>query len=313
MKIHEKLFCLDLRLFDGGEGGDGAAAGEAQDSHSAAGDGKRANPLADVVYGKQPVSEVPEDAQAAAEQGASDNTEVKDKNAAFEKLIRDEYKEQFAARTQAIIDKRFKESKALEAQINESKPILDMLAQKYGVSDGDLKKLAEAIEEDDSYYADEAAQRGMTVEQLKQMKKMERENAELKRSVLETQRREEAEKVYGEWLQQAESMKEIYPSFDLGTECQDSRFVDLLKNNIDMRTAYEVLHRDEILSGAMQYTAQKVSQQLVNGIKAKGNRPTENGISTQSAAVVKSDVNALTRKDRDEIERRVMRGERISF
>lgn len=313
MKIHEKLFCLDLRLFDGGEGGDGAAAGEAQDSHSAAGDGKRANPLADVVYGKQPVSEVPEDAQAAAEQGTSDNTEVKDKNAAFEKLIRDEYKEQFAARTQAIIDKRFKESKALEAQINESKPILDMLAQKYGVSDGDLKKLAEAIEEDDSYYADEAAQRGMTVEQLKQMKKMERENAELKRSVLETQRREEAEKVYGEWLQQAESMKEIYPSFDLGTECQDSRFVDLLKNNIDMRTAYEVLHRDEILSGAMQYTAQKVSQQLVNGIKAKGNRPTENGISTQSAAVVKSDVNALTRKDRDEIERRVMRGERISF
>lgn len=313
MKIHEKLFCLDLRLFDGGEGGDGAAAGEAQDSHSAAGDGKRANPLADIVYGKQPASEVPEDAQAAAEQGTSDNTEVKDKNAAFEKLIRDEYKEQFAARTQAIIDKRFKESKALEAQINESKPILDMLAQKYGVSDGDLKKLAEAIEEDDSYYADEAAQRGMTVEQLKQMKKMERENAELKRSVLETQRREEAEKVYGEWLQQAESMKEIYPSFDLGTECQDSRFVDLLKNNIDMRTAYEVLHRDEILSGAMQYTAQKVSQQLVNGIKAKGNRPTENGISTQSAAVVKSDVNALTRKDRDEIERRVMRGERISF
>lgn len=313
MKIHKKLFCLDLRLFDGGEGGDGAAAGEAQDSHSAAGDGKRANPLADIVYGKQPASEVPEDAQAAAEQGTSDNTEVKDKNAAFEKLIRDEYKEQFAARTQAIIDKRFKESKALEAQINESKPILDMLAQKYGVSDGDLKKLAEAIEEDDSYYADEAAQRGMTVEQLKQMKKMERENAELKRSVLETQRREEAEKVYGEWLQQAESMKEIYPSFDLGTECQDSRFVDLLKNNIDMRTAYEVLHRDEILSGAMQYTAQKVSQQLVNGIKAKGNRPTENGISTQSAAVVKSDVNALTRKDRDEIERRVMRGERISF
>lgn len=313
MKIHEKLFCLDLRLFDGGEGGDGAAAGEAQDSHSAAGDGKRANPLADIVYGKQPASEVLEDAQAAAEQGTSDNTEVKDKNAAFEKLIRDEYKEQFAARTQAIIDKRFKESKALEAQINESKPILDMLAQKYGVSDGDLKKLAEAIEEDDSYYADEAAQRGMTVEQLKQMKKMERENAELKRSVLETQRREEAEKVYGEWLQQAESMKEIYPSFDLGTECQDSRFVDLLKNNIDMRTAYEVLHRDEILSGAMQYTAQKVSQQLVNGIKAKGNRPTENGISTQSAAVVKSDVNALTRKDRDEIERRVMRGERISF
>ena len=63
----------------------------------------------------------------------------------------------------------------------------------------------------------------------------------------------------------------------------------------------------------MQYAVQQASQKIVNGIKAKGSRPTENGVSSGSAAVVKSDVNALTKKDREEIERRVMRGERISF
>lgn len=309
---------LNLKLFDGGDGA-GGTGGSAMDagktSGSDAGD-KRANPLANVVYGKQ-------SAVAATETGAPDAAEKKtsetedaapkNKQEAFEKLIREEYKDQFAARTQAIIDRRFKEAKQMEAQLGEIRPVLDMLAQKYGVESGDLKKLVSAIEEDDSYYEDEALQKGLSVQQLKELKRMERENEALRRSVQEKERREEAQRVYADWMRQADELKAIYPSLDLRTECQNEQFVELLRNHIDVRTAYEVVHRDEIVGGAMQYAVQQATQKVVNGIKAKGSRPAENGVSPGSAAVVKSDVNALTKKDRDEIERRVMRGERISF
>ena len=308
--MENQKFRLNLRLFDGGDGA-GATGGAVSSSDAG---NTRANPLADVVYGKQPTAEQVE-TQDAAETTTSepDAKKPEDKQAAFEKLIREEYKEQFAARTQSIIDKRFKESKQLEEQLGKARPILDMLAQKYGVDPGDLEKLSSAIEEDDSYYEDEATRRGLTVQQLKEMKRIERENETLRRNAQEKDRREEAERVYADWVRQGDELKSVYPTFDLQTECQNDQFVGLLRSNIDVRTAYEVVHRDEILGGAMQYAVQQASQKIVNGIKAKGSRPTENGVSSGSAAVVKSDVNALTKKDREEIERRVMRGERISF
>ena len=114
-------------------------------------------------------------------------------------------------------------------------------------------------------------------------------------------------------MDQAEKAKTIYPSLDLRAEMQNPKFIDLLKANIDVRTAYEVLHKDEILPAAMQFTAKTVEQKLTNKIIANGARPTENGISSQSSAVVKSDVSQLTKADRDEIRRRVARGDKISF
>ena len=48
-------------------------------------------------------------------------------------------------------------------------------------------------------------------------------------------------------------------------------------------------------------------------LAANGARPQENGMSSKSAAVVKSDVSQLTTADRQEIIRRVQRGEKIRF
>ena len=114
-------------------------------------------------------------------------------------------------------------------------------------------------------------------------------------------------------MEQAESAKQVYPSFDLRAEMQNPKFVDLLRSNIDVRTAYEVIHKDDIIAGAMQFTAKKVEQNITNKIIANGARPSENGNSSQGASVTKSDVSALTKADRAEIARRVARGEKISF
>lgn len=117
--------------------------------------------------------------------------------------------------------------------------------------------------------------------------------------------------MYAGWVEQAEELKTIYPAFDLQEECRNEQFVGLLQNNVDVRTAYEVIHRDEILGGAMQYTAEQVSKKIVDGIRSKNARPTENGVAAGGAAVVKPDVSSWSKADRDEVERRVLRGEKI--
>ena len=129
----------------------------------------------------------------------------------------------------------------------------------------------------------------------------------------EQQTRERADKLYASWLEQAESAKKVYPGFDLHNEMGNSKFLDLLKSNIDVRTAYEVVHKDEIIPAAMQFTAKTVEQKLANKVIANGARPSENGISSQGAALVKNDVSKLTKADRQEIIRRVQRGEKIRF
>jgi hypothetical protein len=303
---------LDLQLFaeGGGDGGTGAegATGASATAAVSQNKGVKSNPLADVQYGIQPTTA--EETTPAAE--VVENP-TEDRNAKFEALIKGEYKDLYDARVQDTVQKRLKSSKETVDKYNELTPTIEALAKKYGVDPSDIKALNKAIEDDDSYYEQEALEKGLTVEQLKEIRKMEKENADLKKQMEEQNREENAKKIYAKWMEQAESTKQVYPSFDLRTEMQNSKFVDLLKSNIDVRTAYEVIHKDDIIAGAMQFTAKKVEQNLTNKIIANGTRPSENGNSSQGASVTKSDVSALTKADRAEIARRVARGEKISF
>ena len=299
---------LNLQLFAEGAGaGDGGTA-EGQGVTEAAAlpqtKGEKSNPLANVKYGIQEESAPAAEVQSAAQP---------DRNAEFEKLIKGEYKDLYDARVQDTVQKRLKGQKETVDKFNELSPTLQMLASKYGVDANDIKALNQAISEDDSYYEQEALEKGMSVQQLKEIKKMERENADLKAQMEEAQRQENGKKLYAQWMQQADDAKRVYPSFDLKAEMNNPKFVDLLKSNIDVRTAYEVLHKDEIIPAAMQFTAQTVESKLAKKIASNGARPSENGMSSQSAAVVKSDVSQLSKADRAEIIRRVQRGEKIRF
>ena len=306
---------LDLQLF--GEGGAGAGAGDGgTGAEGATGvsataavsqtKGVKANPLANVKYGVQPEETAP-----AAE--VTETAPAEDRNAKFEALIKGEYKDLYDARVQDTVQKRLKGSKETVERYEALAPTLEALGKKYGVDPTDIKALNKAIEEDDSYYEEEALEKGVTVEQLKEIKKMERENAELKRQMQEQERKENANRLYAQWMEQEQQTKAVYPNFSLRAEIQNPKFVDLLRSNIDVKTAFEVIHKDEIIPAAMQYTAKTVEQKIANKIMANGARPAENGNSSQGAALTKSDVSTLTKADRDEINRRVLRGEKITF
>ena len=306
---------LDLQLFAEGAGaGDGGTAAEGAKGVTAAAalpqtKGEKANPLSNVKYGIQDEGSTVPDAGGQTAQTATANRE-----ALFEQMIKGEYKDLYDAKIQDTLSKRLKGLNQTADKYNALTPTLELLAQKYGVKDpSDVEALNKAIEADDSYFEQEALEKGITVEQLKEIKRMERENAELRRRMQEQKTQENADRLYASWMQQAEEAKKVYPSFDLRAEMGNPRFIDLLKSNIDVRTAYEVLHKDEIIPAAMQFTAQQVEQKLVNKIAAGGARPSENGMSSQGAAVVKSDVSQLSKEDRAEIIRRVQRGEKIRF
>ena len=300
---------LNLQLFaEGAGGGDGGTGSEGAkgDTATAAMSQKGAkNPLADVKYGIQ--------AEEASPTAKVNTIPTEDRNAKFEALIKGEYKDLYDARVQNTIQQRLKSSKETVDRYNALTPTLEILAKKYGVDATDINALNKAIEEDDSYFEEEALEKGITVEQLKEIKKMERENADLRRQMEEEQNRKDAAQKYATWMEQAKQAKALYPALDLETEAKNPEFRKLLMAGIDVGSAYLVLHKDEVIPAAMQYTAKTIEQKVTNKIRANGARPAENGNSSQSASVVKSDVSQLSKADRAEIIRRVQRGEKIRF
>ena len=326
---------IDLTLFDGGAAGaagTGESGGEAQAAESTLPKAETRRPgssrrgrtgeLSNVVYGKQDEAS-PLDADSGSDAGSqsegnasgisttSDTKEAKQK--AFRELIEGEYKDEYTEMFQSAFNRRFKDVKGMENSLNAQKPILDILCQKYGITDGDMGKLQSAIEDDNSYWESAAEESGLTVEQYKAMQKLERENEELKRVRQMQVGQQQMNQQLNEWYRQANAMKELYPNFDFKTEAQNRDFLGLLRSGLPVQKAYELMHMDEIKEAAARSAAQTTGAQMEARIKSKAARPSENGTSSQSAAIVKNDVSHLSRADRAEIARRVQRGEKITF
>ena len=289
---NNELYALNLQLFaEGGDGGTGAEG-------STADTGEFADSTQGVNGGNTNV-QTP-DAQ---------ETDAKPVNrkAEFKKLIKGEYKDEF----QAIMNDRLKGTHEQVAKLESLTPLLEMIASKYGVDSQDAAALVKAIEDDNSYYEDEAMERGITVEELKRIRKIERENAAFKKENNEREARERAAQRYQTWFNQAEEAKQIYPGLDLERELENEAFGRLLLAGVDVKSAYQVIHQDEIIPAVMQHTANTVRKKVTDNIAANGRRPSEGGISSQSASVTKTDVSKLSDAGLDDLIRKARNGERI--
>ena len=221
---------------------------------------------------------------AVAEQSGAEDVSSEQE---FAELINGRFKQEFTKKTQAIIDKRFKQTKELEEYKSRVAPVVDGLMKKYGVESGNEARLMDYIEGSD---------------------------ADTEKPEKDTQRVASLKARLGEWVKQSGELKELYPDFDLRNELRSDRlFAQLLIGGAPLRAAYETVHKDEILSGAMAYTADKVREQVVKGIEARGRRPIENGISSEAAVVTGVDVNSLTSQDILKILKQVENGASISF
>lgn len=306
---------LDFKLQLFAEGGDGTGTGtdgsglgvaEGGENGTRHSNGRRG--LENVIYGK-----ASQDDSTSTEDVTKTSPETKAQ--AFENLIKGEYKEEFAKRTQGIIDERFKKTKGMEDALKSHESILNMLSEKYGVDAKDVKALTKAIEEDETFYEKEAMEKGLSVEQLKEVKRLERENAEFRQAKEEAEMKANSDRIYAQWMEEGQALAEKYgiADFDFKVEVQNPDFTNLLANGVSLESAYKAVHIDDMIGGAMAKTADNVRTKMAQDIASRQARPSENGASSQNAAVFKNDVNKLSKADREEIDRRVARGEIISF
>lgn len=291
----ESILELNLQLFaDGGDGGVGNATA----------DGGFATSETGVKGGSQNVDGV-----------SATETQGIDREAEFKKLIEGEYKDLYGAKVKGTIEKRVKGLSDKLKSYEKLNPALDLLRSRYGIEDiTDVDALAKAIEDDDSYYEAEAMERGITVEENKRIHRIERENAEFRRAEKDRLEQERREEVFRRWGKQTEATKAIFPGFDFDTEFDNSPlFRELLGKGFDVESAFKAAHVDEIMAGAMQYAAKTAEKKVADSIAANGKRPTENGVSSQSASVTKVDISKMSNAQMDEYIRKARNGEKVTF
>ena len=83
----------------------------------------------------------------------------------------------------------------------------------------------------------QAKEEGLTIQQYLAMKRLERENVQLRNERIRQQARE--------WAQQAVEFSQEYPQFRFEQECEDELFVHLM-GRCALRTAYELVHFNEL-------------------------------------------------------------------
>ena len=316
---------FDLQLC--AEGGDGAGAAEGigeaaaeEKAASAPAQGKgREAAAAEVDEMLSPAEEpgAEEDAAEGEEQdGAADksSTDPEAHRKAFGELMRGEYNREFG---EMIVQAT---QKAYDSILNEQGPvgrILNALGQKYGTAPGDYEALAAAVEggvvKDDAYYEDMAMKKGISVQLAKEMDALESENA--KHRAAEQQRAEAAkmEAIQQEWDAAAERIRAEDPGFDIKTALADPDFAQMLKLGVKMEDAYKARYFDDIMARRTTQTAKTVEKGVEARIRQRGARPSENGTNPGGAAVLKTDVSKLTPQQCEELERRAMRGQIITF
>lgn len=236
----------------------------------------------------------------------------------FEDLIKGKYKKDFETKVKDVISKRLKNSREAEDRLSKMNVMLEVLGSRYGIDTSDINnidydRLASQIEEDNSYYEEEALEKGLDVETLKQIKKMERENNRLRQIMAEKTRQEKTMQEWQNIVVKSEEVKERYPEFNLETEMENPTFAKLVANGISPMNAYQSLHYDEIQERILKQAAQKTTEKISNAVQSNLNRPAENGINSAPASETKLDPRNLTKQQREEIRRRVARGEKISF
>ncbi len=138
---------------------------------------------------------------------------------------------------------------------------------------------------------------------------LRQENEQLRRE--KTARQDAARQAFARLAEEETALQAVYPSFQWRQEVQNPVFGRLVAAGIDVRTAYEVVHREEVLRQAMSYAAKRAKEQTSRAIASGAMRVRENG--GHNVTVTRNDPKKLSSEDLANIRKRVFDGEKISF
>lgn len=317
---------LDLQLFAEGAAGDGAATvaqatGETaansmtiekpQKKTSTAGRKQQSQSVA-VKYGKQEPAEPLETAKAAPK-----STEAETEPSFTELIKSDKYKTDYQKSVEKIIEQRFKNYKGLETRLESLAPVLQMVGDKYGIdpqNENFVQALTQALGNDNGAFEQYASEHGCSVEEAKQIVTLKRQVKTLEDEKQRRAKQDELDRGWKQIVQQAESTKQQFPSFDLEREMMDERFAKLVANGVDTTAAFIATNHKNIIPATVQLATEKAVQATANTVQANKTRPVEIGLDSQNAAIIKDDPSKLTLKDFRQIRENFRKtGERPKF
>lgn len=218
---------------------------------------------------------------------------------------------------QAMIQDRLKKSKESEkeskAYRDKTARVFEALAVKYGKNADEIDDIIEAVSKDDDYYRDAAYEKGMGVEEFRQYKQIQDENARYKAHEAEQAQLDRQRQFIDRVNREAMICRSVYPDFDINVESKNEGFRSLVEKGVDVRTAYEISHRDEFIRSAQARAAQDVQKNMQMNAVMNQNRPMENGVRSPAAIDGNIDISKLDRKQMKEYKERARRGEKITF
>ena len=296
---------LNLKLFDGGAGAGGAAAAvEAGTAGSATAENTG------VKDGSQGAAEGAEGEDVADQNPAAEDPEVR--RQAYRDMI-EQYKDLYQEDVQGIVDRRLRGNREMKENFDKAMGFINFLGNRYGIQDGNIDNIQKAVEEDEAYWEDAAAKEGLSTEQYKHMKKLESENAQFREAKENAERLQQRNQMYQKWNDEAKELSKLYKGFNLNEEVKNPDFVKLLGAGVPMRTIFETLHHDEILSGAMAYTAKQVAKKQIDAIKSGQNRPSEGAAGGSTSFPGVKSIENMSGAQIKELARRSLAGETIDL
>ena len=317
---------MDLQLF--AEGGDGsAAAGETSQSAGADSSPSRG------ALGRTENAALDEQGSTdtKAEGSGSENGEGKageeakkpspaERRRAFGQMMSGEYKD--------LADEMMQNAVQIAAQNLEASPemrgLLEAIAEKYGTDATDLTALTDAIRngvvKDDAYFERIAMEKGISVRTAREMDKLETQNKRLTAQQQAAQQMQKAAaerariaQIQAKWDAEAEALKAKYPDFDRDEVLANPDVEKMMRAGCSMEAAYRAAYFDRLMARQTAATAQQTEQGVLNRVQQRASRPAENGTRPGGAVQTHLDVEHMSRKDREALEKRVLRGEIITL
>lgn len=316
---------MDLQMF--AEGGDGSGAGETSQSAGADSSPSRG------ALGRTENAALDEQGSTdtKAEGSGSENGEGEageeakkpspaERRRAFGQMMSDEYKD--------LADEMMQNAVQIAAQNLEASPemrgLLEAIAEKYGTDATDLTALTDAIRngvvKDDAYFERIAMEKGISVRTAREMDKLETQNKRLTAQQQAAQQMQKAAaerariaQIQAKWDAEAEALKAKYPEFDREEVLANPEVEKMMRAGCSMEAAYRAAYFDRLMARQTAATAQQTEQGVLNRVQQRASRPTENGTHPGGAVQTHLDVEHMSRKDREALEKRVLRGEIITL
>lgn len=317
---------MDLQLF--AEGGDGsAAAGETSQSAGADSSPSRGalGRTENVALDEQGSTDTKAEGSGSENGEGEAGEEAKkpspaERRKAFGQMMSGEYKD--------LADEMMQNAVQIAAQNLEASPemrgLLEAIAEKYGTDATDLTALTDAIRngvvKDDAYFEKIAMEKGISVRTAREMDKLETQNKRLTAQQQAAQQMQKAAaerariaQIQAKWDAEAEALKAKYPEFDREEVLANPEVEKMMRAGCSMEAAYRAAYFDRLMARQTAATAQQTEQGVLNRVQQRASRPTENGTHPGGAVQTHLDVEHMSRKDREALEKRVLRGEIITL